>query len=201
MAKRPRISISEKGKQVVSARLAQNKDFQTRSTKYLDKPWITEKGIDVSSLTDTPVPGMSNFSMGIAVSITLVAITQYFAALDVQVNDNCMIEWLEEIDQYRGRLAVVLKMDGRDEWNQMVKLYQQDLRVDAAFWNIFTSYSLMPTRHRTELFYEPAILLHRLVSARTCTPDAVQFDSFLQALKKHMDSRLGELEGRTEPAI
>ncbi|KAK3189561.1 hypothetical protein Dsin_029122 [Dipteronia sinensis] len=103
---------------------------------------------------------------GVVVYITPDAITQYVAAPDVQVNDDRGIEWIEAIDQYRGRLVVVLKMDGREEWNQLVKLYPRDLRLDAAFWNICTSYSLMPTRHRTKLFYEPARLLHSLVSRR-----------------------------------
>ncbi|KAK3221890.1 hypothetical protein Dsin_008915 [Dipteronia sinensis] len=120
-----------------------------RKTTMAKRPWIIEKGIDVSSITDTHVPGMVTtcqwagyverpprqnrrvvaefytsmiperflngsavLVQGVTVSITPNMITQYFAALDVKANDDRGIEWLEEIDQYMGRLAAVLRMDG-----------------------------------------------------------------------------------------
>ncbi|KAK3222564.1 hypothetical protein Dsin_009589 [Dipteronia sinensis] len=159
LAKRPRISASEKRKQQATPCLSQNKDFRSRSSKYQDRPWIIEKGLDVSSLVDTHVPGMvatrhwaryverplrpnkrvvaefyasmiperfltggAVLVQGVAVHITPEAISQYFAAPKVRVNTDHGIEWIEEVDQYRGRLAAVLRMDGREEWNQMVKL-------------------------------------------------------------------------------
>ncbi|KAK3222249.1 hypothetical protein Dsin_009274 [Dipteronia sinensis] len=59
---------------------------------------------------------------GVAVYITPDAITQYFAAPDVQVNDDRGIEWIEVIGQYQGRLAAVLRMDGQEEWNQLASI-------------------------------------------------------------------------------
>ncbi|KAK2642080.1 hypothetical protein Ddye_023843 [Dipteronia dyeriana] len=112
---------------------------------------------------------------GVEVHILPDAINQYFATPKVRVNSNSGINTIDDIDQHLERLAEVLRMDGRAEWNQMVRLYQRDLRVDVAFWNIFISYSLKPSQHRKELFFEPTRLLHRLVTGRPINIDRVIF--------------------------
>ncbi|KAK2652764.1 hypothetical protein Ddye_012620 [Dipteronia dyeriana] len=88
------------------------------------------------------------------------AINHYFMAPEVQVNNNIVIDTIDDNDQYIERLADVLRMDGRVEWNRMVRLYQRNLRVDAAFWNIFLSYSLRLMQHHTKLLFEPVQLNH-----------------------------------------
>ncbi|KAK0576095.1 hypothetical protein LWI29_011768 [Acer saccharum] len=55
-------------------------------------------------------------------------------------------------------------MDGQEEWGTLVKLYQRNTHADVAFWNLFLTYSLMPSQHRTEIFYDQARVLLRLRS-------------------------------------
>ncbi|KAK2642673.1 hypothetical protein Ddye_024436 [Dipteronia dyeriana] len=116
----------------------------------------------VSMIPERFLNGSSVMVQRVEVHISQKAINQQFATPDVLVNNNIGTDMIADIDQHLNRFATVLRMDGREEWNQMVHLYQRDLRVDAAFWNIFISYSLRSTQHRTELFFEPVWLLHRL---------------------------------------
>ena len=63
------------------------------------------------------------------------------------------MEYLDTLDPFRGRLAAVLKMDGLEQWDGLLKLYQRDTHVDVAFWNIFLTCSsyLLSTAPRFSL--------------------------------------------------
>ncbi|KAK3189361.1 hypothetical protein Dsin_028922 [Dipteronia sinensis] len=195
MAKRPRISTFEKGKQ-------------------------------------------SDFSMGVTVSITPVAITQYFATLDVQLfyDPARLLHRLVS-----GRLidiGRVIFQDichcGSDDTLSMVfhcliTAFWRNAGIDVdtgleehapiviglTHWNNLLHSRGLPTigpykerRRRREAREAQAAQMEdqqlQIDAAspipgdqpRHVQPDAGQFDSFLQALKKHMDSCLGELEGQ-----
>ncbi|KAK2652567.1 hypothetical protein Ddye_012423 [Dipteronia dyeriana] len=77
--------------------------------------------------------GGSVLVQGVEVHISPDAINQYFVTPVVRVNSNSGINTIDDIDQHLERLAEVLRMNGRAEWNQMVRLYHRDLRVEAAF--------------------------------------------------------------------
>ncbi|KAK0576846.1 hypothetical protein LWI29_024265 [Acer saccharum] len=202
--KRPRVSTPDKRKQKAIPKQAQNKDFKSRFSNFLTRPWIIERGIDVESLAPTPVPavvedrrwggyvarpprpnrgvvaeyyasavpkrllaGGTVSVQGVEVHITPEAINQYFDAPEVAIDHGRGIEYIADLDQYRGRVAAPLWMDGQEEWGTLVKLYQRNTHADVAFWNLFLTYSLMPSQHRTEIFYDQARVLLRI---RICGP-------------------------------
>ncbi|KAK0604177.1 hypothetical protein LWI29_012859 [Acer saccharum] len=202
IGKRPRVSTSDKGKQKALPKQAQHKDFKSRFSNFLRRPWIIERGIDVESLVQTPVPQMVTdrgwggyvarpprpnrgivteyyasaapgrllvgepvLVQGVEVHITPEAINQYSDAPEVAISNGRGIEYIADLDPYRGRVAAGLKMDGQAEWGTLVKLYQRDTHADVAFWNLFLTYSLMPSQHRSEIFYDQARVLLRLRQA------------------------------------
>ena len=78
---------------------------------------------------------------------------------DIAIRGGGGVEYLDTLDPFRGRLAAVLRMDGLEQWDLLLKLYQRDTHVDVAFWNIFLTCSLLPSQHRTA----PRFSMTRLV--------------------------------------
>ena len=56
IGKRPRISAADKGKRPATPRLAQHKEFRDRVNRFQAQPWIIERGIDLESKAQTPIP-------------------------------------------------------------------------------------------------------------------------------------------------
>ncbi|KAK0605028.1 hypothetical protein LWI29_021971 [Acer saccharum] len=149
IGKRPRVGTSDKGKQKALPKQAQHKDFKSRFSNFLRRPWIIERGIDVESLVQTPVPQMvvdhgwggyvarpprpnrgivaeyyasavperllvggPVLVQGVEVHITPEAINQYFDAPEVAISNGRGIEYIANLDPYRGRVAAGLRMDG-----------------------------------------------------------------------------------------
>jgi hypothetical protein len=53
--------------------------------------------------------------------------------------------------------------------------------VDVAFWNIFLTCSLLPSQHRTEIFYDQARILHRLRTGGPINIGRVIFNAIREA--------------------
>ncbi|KAK0592016.1 hypothetical protein LWI29_011925 [Acer saccharum] len=159
IGKRPRVSTSDKGKQKALPKQAQHKDFKSRFSNFLRRPWIIERGIDVESLAQTPVPQMVTdrgwggyvarpprpnrgivteyyasavpgrllvgepvLVQGVEVHITPEAINQYFDAPEVAISNGRGIEYIADLDPYRGRVAASLRMDGQAEWGGPINI-------------------------------------------------------------------------------
>ncbi|KAK1560739.1 hypothetical protein Q3G72_030376 [Acer saccharum] len=226
IGKRPRVSTSDKGKQKALPKQAQHKDFKSRFGNFLRRPWIIERGIDVESLAQTPVPQMVTdrgwggyvarpprpnrgivteyyasavpgrllvgepvLVQGVEVHITPAAINQYFDAPEVAISNGRGIEYIADLDPYRGRVAAGLRMDGQAEWGTLVKLYQRDTHADVTFWNLFLTYSLMPSQHRSEIFYDQARVLLRLRSGGPINIGRVIFNA-IQDASAHDDQSM-----------
>ena len=54
--KRPRVRTSDRGKRKEVPRQAQHRDFRDRFSKFQTRPWIVERGIDMTRLDQTPIP-------------------------------------------------------------------------------------------------------------------------------------------------
>ncbi|KAK3204607.1 hypothetical protein Dsin_018653 [Dipteronia sinensis] len=58
----------------------------------------------------------------------------------------------EHFEPYGGELASNLRMDDDTAWNDYRRqLLLSELKLDAAFWLMFETYSLVPSTHRTDL--------------------------------------------------
>ena len=199
IGKRPRISAADKGKRPATPRLAQHKEFRDRVNRFQARPWIIERGIDLESMAQTPIPAAvaarqweryvarptrPNRSLviefyasamagrlqdggvvvvqGVEILINPEVINQFFEVPDIDIVGRGGVEYLDTLDPFRGRMAAILRMDGLEQWDMLLKLFQRDTHVDVAFWNIFLTCSLLPSQHRTEIFYDQARILLRL---------------------------------------
>ncbi|KAK3222043.1 hypothetical protein Dsin_009068 [Dipteronia sinensis] len=76
----------------------------------------------------------------------------------------------EHFQPYGGELASNLRMDGDTAWNDYRHpLPLSELKLDAAFWLMFETYSFVPSTHRTDLGYDLAHCLY-------CTRNGLRMD-------------------------
>ncbi|KAK3232532.1 hypothetical protein Dsin_004413 [Dipteronia sinensis] len=91
------------------------------------------------------------------VLITATKINQWFDTID---NIDGLIEGLpihEFFEPCNGQLAADLRIDGCPVWNEyQTPILYNELKIEAAIWYLFFSFSLLPTMHRTKITYENA---------------------------------------------
>ena len=89
---------------------------------------------------------------GKEVLITATKINQWFDTVD-DINE--LVEGLpmhEFFEPFNGKLAADLRINGCPAWNDYrLPLLYNELKIEAAFWYLFFSFSLVPTTHRTQL--------------------------------------------------
>ncbi|KAK3229781.1 hypothetical protein Dsin_001662 [Dipteronia sinensis] len=107
---------------------------------------------------------------GTEVRITASRINRWFGAPE-DLGD--LVDGLpehEHFEPYGGELASNLRMDGDTAWNDYRHpLLLSELKLDAAFWLMFETYSLVPSTHRTNLGYDLARCLY-------CTRNGLRMD-------------------------
>ncbi|KAK0575453.1 hypothetical protein LWI29_000811 [Acer saccharum] len=120
--KRPRVGTSDKGKQ----KALPNK-HNTRTLRvdrgwggYVARPPRPNRGIVAeyyaSTVPERLLVGGPVLVQGVEVHITPKAINQYFDAPEVAIGNGRGIEYIVNLDPYRGRVAAGLRMDGQEEW-------------------------------------------------------------------------------------
>ncbi|KAK0574923.1 hypothetical protein LWI29_031003 [Acer saccharum] len=197
IGKRPWVSTSDKGKQKALPKQAQHKDFKSRFSNFLRRPWIIERGIDVESFVQTPVPHMvTDRGWGGYVARpprpNRGIVTEYYASVvpgRLLVGEPVLVQGVEILTLIEGEWLQALGMDGQAEWGTLVKLYQRDMHADVAFWNLFLTYSLMPSQHRSEIFYDQARVLLRLRSGGPINIGRVIFNA-IQDASAHDDQSM-----------
>lgn len=101
--------------------------------------------------------GMPVIVQGKEVLITATKINQWFDTVD---DLDQLVEGLpmhELFQPFNGQLAADLRINGCRVWNDYrFPLLYNELKIEAAFWYLFFSFSLVPTTHRTQVSCEDA---------------------------------------------